>query len=121
MIAGLCPGLISTALLTINNIRDYATDKIAGKKTLVVRSGICFGIVEYDVCIITACLIPVFLSFYTRSHYYSNLALITLLFAFVPMKTLLQEPDADALDGLLARTGQLVLIHSVLFSVGWLL
>lgn len=120
LIAGLSPGLISTALLTINNIRDYSTDKTAGKKTLVVRFGVFFGVLEYYVCIITACLIPVVLSFWTRSHYLSNLALLTLLFAVAPLKALLNKPDADILNDLLARTGKLVLIYCVLFSVGWL-
>ncbi|MHC5082788.1 MAG: 1,4-dihydroxy-2-naphthoate polyprenyltransferase [Planctomycetota bacterium] len=121
LLAGLSPGLISTALLTINNIRDYDTDKLAGKKTLAVRFGIKFGITEYYLCLITACLIPVALSVMTQSHYYCSLALLTLAFAFIPMKKLLQKPDAETLNILLAQTGRLVLIHSILFSVGWML
>lgn len=121
ILAGLSPGLISTALLTINNIRDYATDKTAEKKTLVVRFGVGFGIVEYYACIIIACLIPVLLTLITRSHIYCNLAVLTLLVAWGPMKTLLSKPAPDTLNHLLAKTGRLVLIYSVLFSIGWLL
>lgn len=121
ILAGLAPGLISTALLTINNIRDFRTDKIAGKKTLVVRFGIPFGIVEYYACIVIACMIPVFLSFHTQSHPYCNLALITLAFAWGPMRTLYRKPGPDTLNHLLAQTGKLVLIYSLLFSIGWIL
>ncbi len=121
ILAGLAPGLISTALLTINNIRDYPTDKVAGKKTLVVRLGISFGIVEYYACVVIACMIPVFLSFYTRSHPYCNLALITLAFAWSPLRTLCRKPDPDTLNHLLAQTGKLVLVYSLLFSIGWIL
>ena len=121
ILAGLSPGLISTALLTINNIRDYATDKAATKKTLVVRLGVSFGIAEYYACIIIACLIPVLLSLVTRSHVYCNLALLTLAFAWGPMRTLHRRPDADTMNRLLAQTGRLVLIYSVLFSVGWMI
>ena len=121
ILAGLAPGLISTALLTINNIRDYQTDKIAGKKTLVVRLGIPFGIVEYYACVVIACMTPVFLSLYTQSHPYCNLALITLAFAWSPMTALYRKPDPLALNHLLAQTGKLVLVYSLLFSIGWIL
>lgn len=121
ILAGLSPGLISTALLAINNIRDYSTDKMAGKKTLVVRLGTSFGIIEYHLCVIAACLIPVFLTLHTHAHPFCNLALVTLLFAWRPMKVLRQNPDSAALNNLLAQTGRLVLIYSVLFSIGWVL
>lgn len=121
LLAGLSPGLISTALLTVNNIRDYATDKVANKKTLVVRFGPRFGRIEYDVCIAAACLIPVVLSMMTRSHYFCNLALLTLVFAIHPIKTLHSRPDAQTLNEVLAKTGKLVLIYSVLFSIGWVI
>ena len=120
ILAGLSPGLISTALLTVNNLRDYVTDKTAGKKTLVVRWGVGFGIIEYDSCIIAACIIPVLLWRITQSHIYCNLALITLAFAWGPMRILSGRPSPDTMNQLLARTGRLVLIYSVLFSVGWM-
>lgn len=121
ILAGLAPGLISTALLTINNIRDHSTDKIAGKKTLVVRFGITFGIIEYYACVIIACMVPVFLSFYTQSHPYSSLALITLAFAWKPLGSLRRKPAPDTLNHILAQTGKLVLIYCFLFSIGWIL
>jgi 1,4-dihydroxy-2-naphthoate octaprenyltransferase len=121
ILAGISPGLISAALLAINNIRDYETDKIAGKKTLVVRLGVGFGIVEYCSCIIAACMLPVLLWSITRSHVYCNLALITLAFAWTPMRTLYSRPAADTMNQLLAQTGRLVLIYSVLFSIGWVI
>ena len=38
-IAGLAPGLISTALIAVNNLRDIPTDIKARKRTLAVRFG----------------------------------------------------------------------------------
>lgn len=121
ILAGLSPGLISIALLAINNIRDYITDKVAGKKTLVVRLGVGFGILEYYTCIIIACLIPILLSLTTRSHIYCNLAVLTLVFAWNSMRTLYRRPDSDTMNRLLAQTGRLILIYSVLFSIGWMI
>ena len=37
--AGLGPGLLATALLVVNNLRDEPTDRKAGKLTLAVRFG----------------------------------------------------------------------------------
>ena len=43
----------------------------------------------------------------------------TLVFAVGPMKTILSKPDADTLNEMLARTGKLLIIYSVLFAIGW--
>lgn len=47
LIASMGPGSLSTALLILNNLRDVEEDRIAGKRTLVVRFGRLFGEIEY--------------------------------------------------------------------------
>ena len=121
IIAGFAPGLISTAILTVNNIRDIDTDRIAGKKSLPVRFGKTFGSAEYIACIIVACLIPVYLWLVGRAGCYILLALLTLLFAVGPCKTILSNPSPEKLNSLLAVTGRLLLIFAILFSIGVLL
>jgi len=121
IIAGLAPGLLSTAILAVNNLRDIETDKIAGKKTLSVRFGYNFGVAEYISCIVVACLVPLYLSISSRSHYFCNLSLLTLVIAVGPIKTILSKPDPETLNNVLAQTGKLLLIYSVLFSAGWLI
>ena len=39
IVAGLAPGLLSTAILVVNNLRDIESDALAGKNTLAVRLG----------------------------------------------------------------------------------
>jgi 1,4-dihydroxy-2-naphthoate octaprenyltransferase len=47
-------GALATCVLIVNNVRDYATDVEAGKRTLVVRFGRNFGVVEYAVALLAA-------------------------------------------------------------------
>ena len=118
IIAGFAPGLISTALLTVNNIRDIETDRAAGKKTLPVRFGKGFGIAEYIVCIVLACLIPVHLAIDSRFGWSMLLPSATLLFAIGPCRKLLSDPSPEDMNSLLAATGQLLLIYAILFLIG---
>ncbi|KAA3662501.1 MAG: 1,4-dihydroxy-2-naphthoate polyprenyltransferase, partial [Calditrichaeota bacterium] len=57
IIAGFAPGLISMAILVVNNLRDIETDSKAGKKTLAVRFGRKFTQAEYILCLVVACFI----------------------------------------------------------------
>ncbi|HHH30993.1 MAG TPA: 1,4-dihydroxy-2-naphthoate polyprenyltransferase, partial [Polyangiaceae bacterium] len=51
---GVAVGLLATAILVVNNLRDRHTDHKAGKRTLVVRFGEAFGRREYVGCIVGA-------------------------------------------------------------------
>ena len=46
---GLAIGCLSSVLLAVNNLRDESGDRISGKKTLVVRFGHTFGLLEIAV------------------------------------------------------------------------
>jgi 1,4-dihydroxy-2-naphthoate octaprenyltransferase len=58
--ASIAPGLLSCSILIANNLRDEKSDRIAGKKTLIVRFGRTFGSWEYTLSIVCAALIPLF-------------------------------------------------------------
>jgi 1,4-dihydroxy-2-naphthoate octaprenyltransferase len=64
LICSFAPGLLSTAILIANNLRDEASDRKAGKKTLVVRWGKRFGQIEYSLCLLGAFAIPSFYGFW---------------------------------------------------------
>ncbi|MCX6383762.1 MAG: 1,4-dihydroxy-2-naphthoate polyprenyltransferase [Actinobacteria bacterium] len=118
-IASIAPGLLSAAILTANNIRDIKTDSQSGKKTLIVRFGYNFGIFEYLFCVIAAHLIPIVLVLITRSHYFSLISVLAIILAIKPVKLILLKSDPKSLIPVLGRTSQMLLIFSVLFSIGW--
>lgn len=121
LVVGLAPGLLSTAILLVNNIRDVDEDRQAGKKTLVVRLGKRFGIGLYGFCVVVAVLIPLWLFLITGRHPWAIAVMLVVLPALPIIHNLLIEPDALALNPLLGATGRLLLIYSVIFSIGWVI
>jgi len=120
LVAGLAPGLLSCAVLVVNNYRDRHTDHVTGKKTLVVRFGRGFGRMEYAVTLLGAGVLPVALVCMSPGHAWSLLSLLTLVPGFFLVRKLWTEPDPDTMNHMLAQTGQVLVLYSVLFSVGWL-
>jgi 1,4-dihydroxy-2-naphthoate octaprenyltransferase len=121
LLAGLSPGLFSTAILTVNNLRDIYTDKKAGKKTLAVRFGEDFARLEYLISVVIACLIPLILYFITGSHLYALAASLVFLAAIPPIRTVYEQKPGKIFNQVLATTGRLLFLYSLLFSIGWIL
>ena len=55
---GLCFGGLTSAVMCLNNLRDEKTDRIAGKKSLVVKFGQRFGQSFYSFLLIYPFLVP---------------------------------------------------------------
>ena len=121
LLAGLAPGLFSTAILTVNNLRDRAGDALSGKKTLAVRFGSRFARIEYVVCLVTGgVLIPFLLCYIERGRWWAMLSAISVLVAVPAMRTVITM-EGETLNQELARTGKLLILFTFLFSAGWLL
>lgn len=118
--AGLAPGLISTAILVVNNLRDMKTDAEVGKNTLAVRFGPTFARYEYLLSILIAALIPIALVLWTGGHWPAATAAL-IIFPAIPIVSSMWSREGRALDPNLARTGQLLALYSILFSAGWVL
>jgi 1,4-dihydroxy-2-naphthoate octaprenyltransferase len=121
IIAGIAAGLLSVAILLVNNIRDVDEDRAANKKTLVVRAGRSFGVGLYMVCVLVAVLIPAGLYLYTGRHPWAMAVVLILPLAWPIVRKLRHEHDVRALNPLLGATGRLLLLYSLLFSIGWML
>ncbi|MFQ5629528.1 MAG: 1,4-dihydroxy-2-naphthoate polyprenyltransferase [bacterium] len=121
LIAGLSPGLISTAILTVNNLRDVNQDRAAGRKTLAVRFGVNFAKIEYLLLIAAACLMPLVLHYLTRANFFAVFATLTFFLAIPAIRTVFSHKEAITLNTVLANTGKLLLIFSLAFSIGWII
>ena len=119
-IAGIAPGCFSTAILIANNIRDIDEDRKAHKKTLVVRFGKNFGMIEYASILFMA-LIPIL--FFCQSHPFSLLTFLILIPAFPLMHAMFNEKQHNpkVLNHIFAHTGKLLFLFTFLFCLGWML
>lgn len=119
-IAGLGPGLLSTAILTVNNLRDIEGDRESGKKTMAARFGRGFARGEYVVCLAGAVVtVPIGL-FLVDDRWGVFAVLLTLPAALPAVRSVFREQGA-ALNKTLAATGKLTLLYCVLLSIGRLL
>jgi 1,4-dihydroxy-2-naphthoate octaprenyltransferase len=78
------PGLIITAILVVNNLRDLENDRKAGKHTLAVMCGERFAKIEYLVCMLVAYLVLPFVAWLGVISWLSLLAWGSLPIAFAP-------------------------------------
>jgi len=120
MVAGLAPGFFSVAILTVNNMRDLDNDRRARKRTLPVRFGRRFAIAEYVVMILLACCLPAALILAFAVSIWTLLAMLTIVPA-IPVIRAVATITGRELNDTRAATGRLLLLFSVLFSIGWLL
>ena len=119
--AGLAPGFLSTAILAVNNLRDMDGDRRAGKMTLAVRFGRGFASSEYLFCILAAAMTPLLVTLITDDHKGIAIAACVGVLAIPLVKTVFTSLEGAVLNAVLGHTGRLLIVYSVLFSLGWVL
>ena len=112
IIIGIGIGLISTALLAVNNVRDINEDKVANKHTLVVRFGKRFGQLEYSICLLVSFII---LFYFTFSTLFSGIILISYsIYLGVIIKKIWTQSGSE-LNNCLANTGLCLIFYGLIF------
>ncbi|MEK7775060.1 MAG: 1,4-dihydroxy-2-naphthoate polyprenyltransferase [Candidatus Zixiibacteriota bacterium] len=120
LIVGIAAGLMSTAILTVNNLRDADTDSAVGKKTLAVRFGKRFARWEYLICVVVAGLIPSAMTLNNSDHRLVLLTLAVFPFLLKPTRKVFAQKSSE-LNTTLADTGKALFLFSLLFALGWIL
>jgi len=110
-------GLLITAILVVNNLRDIVTDRKAGKKTLAVRIGERGARIEYVLLLAGAYVVPILLFLAGKVSIFALLPLVSLPMAISLSRTVCQK-EGRVLNQSLASTARLTLVFSLLFSVG---
>ncbi len=118
--ASLSIGLLASAILVVNNLRDIVTDAKAGKRTLAVRLGETRTRIEYDVLCGAAYAVPVLMWALKLTSPWVMLAWLSGYRLFPLLKTIYTQ-KGRTLNAVLAGTGRLELEFAILFAVGLLL
>ncbi len=116
-------GLLATAILMVNNVRDLETDRRAGKKTLAVRLGRARARDGYAALVYFAFLTAPLAWAFGGAHLTPWLLLpwLALPMAAPIVRIVRNRVDGPSLNGALARTGLLQLVFCILLSAGLLL
>jgi 1,4-dihydroxy-2-naphthoate octaprenyltransferase len=113
-------GLMASAILVVNNVRDLETDRRAGKRTLAVRLGRTRARVLFAAMVLGAfaCAPVPWLAGSDELSAWLLLPLAALPLAIPVVRTVRTRTDGPSLNRALARTGMLQLVFCVLLSAG---
>ena len=114
-------GLLSAAILVVNNVRDIETDRRAGKRTLAVKLGRERARRLWLAMVVVALLTPLVIAAGGSLSWW--LALTALSWGLVPpvWQKVRERTDGGSLNAALAETGRLLAVFSVLLATGLLL
>jgi 1,4-dihydroxy-2-naphthoate octaprenyltransferase len=120
-VASVPVGFLVTAILNMNNVRDYQEDRLVHKLTLPVRFGQTFG-VWYHTCLLLGSYLAVVVFVVLRwLPVYSLIVWITFPLAFLNVRSVLTALDRKAFIMGIKRTSALHLQFGVMLAVGLLL
>ncbi len=117
LIVSLPMGFLITAILVVNNLRDIAADRAAGKRTLAVRLGARGARGEYTLCLAAAYLAPLVFIAGGVLPLWSGLYSLSLPWAFAVLRAVWRD-EGRPLNKSLAGSGQLTLIYGIFLASG---
>ncbi len=118
---GAIQGLLITAILVVNNLRDIQTDRRSGKRTLAVMIGERGSRIEYLLLLSSAYAIPFILWLVGRSSVWVILPVLSLPLAISLTRLIWKSAGGPVLNQALASTAKLALVYSLLLSIGLIL
>lgn len=118
IIIGLSPGLLSAALMAINNLRDRMDDKKSGKYTLAnIFSEPVARLLPFLFIVLGSVILPFYMVFHSFPF-----AVLVSLFPFLMFKKTWMDIFTTNIDGslnlVLAKIGQYLFFYGILLSIG---
>ena len=117
-LAALPVGALASAVLLVNNVRDVDTDRVAGKRTVVVRFGRGVGVALYLACVVLAGVVPVVMAGLGLATWWALLPLAVVPLGLRLWRTVGAERSGAVLNRALAGTARMLFLFGVLFSIG---
>ncbi|WP_099142346.1 1,4-dihydroxy-2-naphthoate polyprenyltransferase [Xenorhabdus kozodoii] len=114
-------GLLSVAVLNINNLRDIESDRQNGKNTLAVRLGGKKARYYHVALLLTAMLCLIAFTLLYLSNGLSWLFLLAFPLLLKHMVQVLRDPTAEGMRPKLVQMVKAALLTNILFSIGLVL
>ena len=111
-------GLLSVAVLNINNLRDINQDRKAGKNTLIVRIGSKNGRIYHAILLVLAVVSYLIFAILNFEHWYNYLFLLAVPLLVKHGLFVYRHQDPIELRPILGQMAGLALITNLLFSLG---
>ncbi len=121
LLPGLSVGLLSMAVLNLNNLRDVENDRIAGKKTLIVTIGIERGIIYHIVLLLGAFVSAVCYTILTYKSYADLLYLLAFFPLLCHLLRVTQTKDTKELDPELKKVAISTILMVGLWTIGFMI
>lgn len=118
---GVIEGLLITAILVVNNLRDIQSDRQTGKRTLAVIIGHRGSRIEYVLLLAGAYAIPIILWLSGRISAWVMLPIFSLPLALSLIRLIWNSAGGSVFNQALANTAKLSLVFSLLLSAGLVL
>jgi 1,4-dihydroxy-2-naphthoate octaprenyltransferase len=116
VVAAIPVGTLTAAILVVNNLRDIATDRAAGKRTLAVILGRRNTQLEYGLLLLTAFAVPVGLLL-AGFGAVQLLPLLAVPLAWPLLRTVRDFSAPGQLNPVLKGTARLALMFGLLFAI----
>jgi 1,4-dihydroxy-2-naphthoate polyprenyltransferase len=114
-------GFLATAIIVVNNVRDVETDRRAGKSTLAVRIGREPAVRLWGLLVAGAFVVLPIALWAGEASALPMIGWLAAPLALKPYRTLAERRDGPALNGVLAATGALLGVFSLLVTAGLLI
>ena len=115
-------GMLSMAVLNLNNMRDIVNDELSGKKTFALRLGfknaMIYEIILLQLPILLILAFLMFNKFQEQGKYYAFIVMI-LIFPFIKLRrSIMAVNEPKLLDPFLKQVGILTFLMAVLTAFG---
>ena len=121
LLPAIASGLLATAVLNINNLRDIEQDRKAGKNTLAVRLGPHNGRVYHCILLAVAALFYLLFALFNFHHLLGFIFLLTYPLLLKHALFVYSHKEPTVLRPMLAQMSLIALFTNALFSLGLLI
>lgn len=110
-------GLLCTAVLNLNNLRDYETDKKSKKNTLVVMMGFENGKRYHYALVLISFLCAALFAVFSFTHWLSYLPLLAFVFIFVHLQKVYKTREPVLFDPELKKLALSTFFFAILIFI----